>query len=100
MTDYVLVYIGGDMPDDMTEEQRNAVMGEWGAWYEKLGAAIKDGGKPFGASKHVGDGTAPHATGYTVITADSLEAAVAAVDGHPHLKYGGQVSVYETFDIM
>ena len=81
-------------------------MAAWGAWYEGLGAAIVDGGNPFGASKHlsasgVGDGpvSSPPATGYTIIAADSLDAAVAKAQDHPHLKYGGQVSVYETFQM-
>lgn len=102
MTNFVLVYTGGGMPE--SEEEQKAVMAAWGAWYEKMGEAIVDGGNPFGASKHVnengtGDGpvSSPPATGYTIISADSLDAAVAKVQDHPHVKYGGQVSVYETF---
>lgn len=104
MTNYVLVYTGGGMPE--SEAEQATVMAAWGAWYEKMGAAIVDGGNPFGASKHVdgsgvGDGPvgSPPATGYTIISADSLDAAVAKVQGHPHVNYGGQVSVYETFQM-
>ena len=104
MTNFVLVYTGGGMPEG--QEAQAAVMAAWGAWYEKMGAAIVDGGNPFGASKHVsasgvGDGpvSAPPATGYTVIAAESLDAAVAGVKDHPHVKHGGQVSVYETFQM-
>lgn len=102
MTNFVLVYTGGGMPE--SEEEQASVMAAWGAWYEKQGAAIVDGGNPFGASKSVtadgvSDGavSSPSATGYTIISADSLDEAVGKVKDHPHIKYGGQVSVYETF---
>lgn len=102
MTNFVLLYTGGGMPEG--EEEQAAVMAAWGAWYEKMGAAIVDGGNPFSASKSVtADGVSdgavsnPPATGYTVISADSLDDAVAHVGDHPHIKHGGQVSVYETF---
>ena len=105
MGNFVLVYTGG-MGMDMSEEEAAAAMSDWTAWYGKMGEAIVDGGKPFGASKKVtassvSDGavSSPPATGYTVISADSLDDAVSKIDGHPHIKYGGEVTVYETFDI-
>jgi hypothetical protein len=104
MGKFVLVYSGGGMPEG--EEQQATVMAEWGAWYGKMGEAIVDGGNPFGASKQVsgkgvsdGPASSPPATGYTIISADSLDVAVASVQDHPHLKYDGQVSVYETFEM-
>lgn len=102
MTNFVLMYTGGGMPE--SEEQQAEVMAAWGVWYEGMGAGIVDGGNPFGASKSltadgVNDGpiSSPPATGYTVISAESLDEAVAKTKNHPHLNYGGQVSVYETF---
>jgi hypothetical protein len=104
MTNFVLIYTGGGMPE--SKEEQEAVMAAWGAWYGALGEAIVDGGNPFGGSKSVsadgvsdGPASSPPATGYTVISAESLDAAVAKVQGHPHIKYGGQVSVYETFQM-
>jgi hypothetical protein len=102
MTNFVLVYTGGGMPE--SEAEQAEVMAAWGAWYEGMGAGIVDGGNPFGASKSltgngVNDGpvSSPPATGYTIISAESLDEAVSKVQNHPHLNYGGQVSVYETF---
>ena len=102
MTNFVLVYTGGGMPEG--EEEQAAIMAAWGAWYEKLGAAIVDGGNPFGASKSVtsdgvsdGPVSSPPPTGYTIIAAESLDEAVAKTQDHPHINYGGQVSVFETF---
>ncbi len=51
MTNFVLLYTGGGMPE--SEEEKGAVMAAWGAWYERMGAAIVDGGNPFGASMYV-----------------------------------------------
>jgi hypothetical protein len=91
---------------EVDEDKRNAIMADWGVWYEKLGAAIVDGGNPFGASKTVSgsgvsDGafSSPAATGYTVIAADSLDDAVAKSQGHPHVKHVGEVTIYETFEV-
>lgn len=102
MTNFVLLYTGGTIPE--SEEEQAAVMAAWGAWYEGMGAAIVDGGNPFGASKNVSDKgindgpvSSPPITGYTIISADSLDMAVEKVQDHPHLKFGGQVSVHETF---
>jgi hypothetical protein len=104
MTNFVLLYTGGGMPE--SEDENAAVMAAWGAWYEGMGAAIVDGGNPFGNSKNVtdkgiGDGSvsSPPVTGYTIISADSLDAAVAKVKNHPHINYGGQVTVHETFQM-
>ena len=106
MGKFVVVYTGGSGMQ-VSEEERNRIMAAWEAWYGKMGPAIVDGGNPFGASKHVssagtmdGPASSPPPTGYTIISADSLDAAVAAVQDHPHIKDGGEVSVFETFDVM
>jgi hypothetical protein len=105
MTKFMLLYSGGGMPEE--EEERNAIMAQWMAWYGAAGDAVVDAGNPFGASSSVtGDGvsdgpvSSPPSTGYTIISADSLEAAVALTKDHPHVTLGGQVTVYETFDVM
>ncbi len=104
MANYVLVYSGGGVPE--TEAEQNAAMGAWGAWYEGLGQAVVDGGNPFGPSTSVAsDGSisqgAPSAlSGYTVISAESLDAATEHARTCPVLASGGRVDVYETFQIM
>lgn len=105
MANYVLIYTGGGGMGASEEEQQK-IMAEWGVWYGKMGASIVDGGAPFGASKNlttdgVGDGPLGDtpATGYTVITADSLDAAAKACEDHPHVSHGGQVQVFETIDM-
>jgi hypothetical protein len=107
MGKFVVIYTGG-MGMAATPEEQERIMAEWGAWYGKLGAAIVDGGNPFTVSKHIsGAGAAAAdgplgdmpATGYTIISADSLDAAAAVCADHPHLDHGGQVQVFETLDM-
>lgn len=104
MGKYVLAYRGGQMAD--SDEERQAVMAAWGAWFGALGPAIVDGGNPFGASKtvgaggSVGDGAPSGLTGYSMISADTIDAAAGMAQGCPVLSSGGAVDVYETFDVM
>ncbi len=106
MTNFLLLYSGGGMP--ATEAEQQAVLKEWETWYNKAGSGVIDAGNPFTPQvKTVGpDGKVSNgavgtpASGYTVIKADSLDAAVALAKGCPVLKSGGSVTVYETFNIM
>src|SRR6185436_12222882 len=106
MANFVLLYSGGSMP--ATEAEQAAVLQAWGAWYERLGSAVVDGGNPFtpvaksiASDGTVGDGPiGTPASGYTIIAADSLNAAVDLAKGCPILQGGGQISVYETFSMM
>jgi hypothetical protein len=82
-------------------------MKAWDAWFQELGSALSDGGNPFtpGASKSISpDGsisaTGSTASGYSIIEADSLDAATTMAKGCPVLQGGASVEVYETFDVM
>ena len=98
MAKFVLVYRGGAMAD--TEEAQQAAMAAWGAWFGQLGAAVVDGGAPFGASGAVGGGSATTGlTGYSILSADSLDAAIGLAGGCPIVADGGQVEVYEAIDM-
>ena len=46
-----------------------------------------------------GGGAAP-ITGYTLVSADSMEAAIALSAGCPILGAGGSIQVCETFEVM
>lgn len=98
MGKYVLVYQGGAMAE--TEEAQAAAMAAWGAWFGTLGAAIVDGGAPFGASAAVGGGEATSGlTGYSILEAGDLATAVDLAGGCPIIADGGTVDVYETIDV-
>jgi hypothetical protein len=105
MTRFALIYSGAQTAS--SREEQDEIIAAWEAWYEKMGGAIAEGGDPFGASKHIVSAGAPPAdgpgampaSGYTVIEADSLDAAAAACADHPHLTYGGQVHIFEAIDL-
>ena len=104
MAKFALIFHGGGTPE--TEEEGAKVMAAWGAWMDGLGTALLDPGNPFGGSTTVkadgsttaGGGANP-ATGYTLIDADSLDAAVAFAKGCPILDAGGSVEVAEALDM-
>jgi hypothetical protein len=98
MAKFVYVYTGGQMAQ--TPEAVQQAMQAWGAWFGKLGDAVAEIGNPLGAAvtvsaTSVAHGAASKATGYSVVTADSLDAAAALADGCPVLDGGGAVHVYE-----
>ena len=104
MPKYVFAYHGGSPPQ--TPADQEAVMAAWGAWFGTLGDAVVDGGAPVGASKTVkpdgstsdGGGANP-LSGYSVISATDLNAAVSLAKGCPLLAAGGTVEVAETIDM-
>ena len=104
MAKYLITYSGGATPDNTTQEQREALMQAWMDWFGGLGEAVVEMGSPTGASKVVAPGGvvsdgAPGITAYSVISADSLEAAAEACRQHPHLDAGGTITIHEMFDI-
>jgi hypothetical protein len=106
MANYLLLYSGGSMPE--TQAEQAAVMQAWTAWFNKLGSALVDGGNPTtGKAKTIAsDGTVSDtpagaaASGYSIIKADSLDAAVKLASGCPVLQGGAKISVLETFQVM
>lgn len=105
MTEFVLVYTGGSMPE--SEEEGAKVMAAWGAWMGSLGDNLVSGGNPFSPQAKTinNDGSIAEgavgtpATGYSIVKADSLDTAVSLAKGCPHWQNGGQISVYETFQM-
>ena len=98
MGKYVLVYQGGAMAE--TEEAQQAAMAAWGTWFGSLGSAVVDGGAPFGPSGAVGGGgSTTGLTGYSILEAADLDAAVKLGEGCPIVADGGRVDVYETIDV-
>ncbi len=105
MSKFLFLYRGPAQPmEDFTPEQSAEQMQAWGAWMGKLGPAMVDPGAPFGARAAVGDnGTSPAPSdqnGYTIVEADSLEAARAFTDGHPFLTEGKGRFAVEIFELV
>ncbi|MEM7406505.1 MAG: YciI family protein [Pseudomonadota bacterium] len=104
MANYLFVYHGGRMPE--TEEEGARVMAQWGAWFGQMGAAVVDGGNPVGMSSTVhpggsvtGDGGANPTSGYSIVSADSKEAAIELAKGCPVLEVDGTVEVAEVMQM-
>ncbi len=106
MANFLLLYSGGSMPETPAEQE--SVMQAWTAWFGKLGSNLVDAGNPFTphAKSISSEGTVSDdpvgelASGYSVIKADSLDAAVATARECPVLQGGAKITVYETFPVM
>ncbi len=75
-------------------------MTNWNTWFANLGAQLTDRGNP--VFRRVVRGNCSTDTvlgGYTLITADNLDAAVALTDRCPALDYGGGVEVGELLEL-
>ena len=97
MAKYVYFYIGGNPPKGPEEGKK--MMEAWMAWFGRVGSHVVDGGAPFGPRKSVGGGASTGAGGFSIVTADNLDAAVKLTEGHPHLAGGGTIEVCETAPI-
>ena len=68
-------------------------------WAEQAGDAVVDLGVPLGSGNHIdgGDtsGSSNEASGYSILQADSLEAATGVLASHPHLQVPGN-----TIDVL
>ncbi len=105
MGKYVFIYHAPMTPADATppsEEQMQAVMAEWGKWGERVGEGMVDFGAPLaGGTRVTSDGsTEPsqrEVSGYTIIEADSMDAALQLAKDHPHLKMPGgcEIEIHE-----
>jgi hypothetical protein len=103
MANYLLTFHGGSMPE--SKEEQDQVMAAWTSWFGTLGAALVDGGNPVSQSRAVSpDGSVMDATsapsGYSIIKADSLDAAVEVSKGCPVLAGGAAVVVSELSAVM
>ncbi len=106
MNKYLLLYSGGSMPQSEAEQKQ--IMQAWETWMSKLGKALVDGGDPFTpqAKSIMTDGSVKDgpvdgmASGYSILEADSLDAAVRLAKNCPVLQGGAKISVFETFHVM
>lgn len=98
MTKFMFAYHGGGMPE--TPEEGAKEMAKWQTWLEGMGQKCHDMGNPVGMSKTVTEssvednGGANPLSGYSIVEADSIEAACEMAKGCPILDGGkGTVEV-------
>ncbi len=92
MSNYVFAYHGGKMPE--SPEAGAEFMAKWKAWVGGLGDAVVNPGTPLGMSKTVSadgvtdDGGSNPLMGYSMVSADTMEAALEMAKSSPHLEIG------------
>jgi hypothetical protein len=83
------------MPDDavrLTPESQAA----WQGFFDQLGVAVVDGGKPIFSRADIGDcGAARAIGGYSIVEAEDLEAASVLAKACPFVGAGGGVEIGE-----
>jgi len=82
-------------PPSMTEAEKAAMMAPWGAWQAKYGDRVVDLGAPFLPASASNDGNSwgsskNTVSGFSIVSAASLEAAQEMFVGHPIYSYPGQ----------
>lgn len=97
MTKFVLAFRGG-MPKSPEEGQK--MMADWNVWMAELGDALVDPGSGFGKSRFlVGPGREERAgdplSGYSVIEAADIDAALEISGRNPIFSLGGTIEVAE-----
>ncbi len=99
MSNYVLAYHGGKMPE--SPEEGSKLKEKWKAWVGGLGDAIVNPGTPLGKSKTVSsggvsdDGGSNPLLGFSIVKADSMDAALEMAKTCPFLDLGGTLEVAE-----
>lgn len=92
MARYILVYCGGRKPE--TPEQGAKDMERWKAWVQGLGQAVVNPGTPISgwqavSAGGVADSGGPAAmNGFSVVEADSLDAALEMAKNCPFTEQG------------
>lgn len=97
MEKYVFVYHGG--PKFASPEEGRVHMQRWMAWMEVLGTAVIDRGLAVGKSctaarNGISDNGGPNPiSGFTVIQAENMDAALEMASKSPHVDAGGSIEV-------
>ena len=96
MAKYLLIYRAdpaamASMPEP-TPDQMKDMAAAWYGWRDRVGEAMVDFGDP---TQPVSEGADATVGGYSIVQADSTEAARTLLEGHPHIAMGGTIDLYE-----
>ena len=103
MPQYVLVYLGGDQPSSPEEGREH--FAKYMAWLSSLGDSAVSPANPLrGTSTVSPDGSvsaggATSMSGFTIIEAGSMEAALSIAKACPFLDIGGSLEVSELVEM-
>ncbi len=101
MSRFILAFRGG-MPSSPEEGQK--MMADWNSWMDDLGSALVDKGAGFGKSRFL---EAPDReakagdplSGYSVVEALDIEAALDMARKNPIFRLGGTIEVAEAMEM-
>jgi len=99
MPQYIITYLGGDKPSSPEQGQQH--FSKYMDWLSALGDAAVSPANPLGNTSTVNsDGTVSAGgtttmSGYTIVEADSFEAALSIAKSCPFLDIGGSLEVSE-----
>ena len=103
MSQYVIIYLGGDPPSSPEEGKQH--FSKYMEWLTSLGDAAVSPANPLKNTHTVSpDGTATTGgtstmSGYTIVEADSMEAALSMAQACPFLDIGGSLEVSERIEM-
>jgi len=100
MTRFLVTYHGSGMPDD--PELMEQAKAAFGAWVAEAGDAVVDPGAPLHMVTQVSSGSATvpvEVGGYSIIQADSPDAAVAVLQSHPYVARGGTLQLNQILEV-
>jgi len=99
MTKYLILYrAGNSAAEQMAGNDPGAAaaaMQAWMDWAAKAGDALVDLGSPTQTVQNADPGATSFIGGYSILQADDLDGLNAALEGHPHLAWGGTIEVLE-----
>ncbi|MEM8750739.1 MAG: YciI family protein [Pseudomonadota bacterium] len=100
MSNFIYAFHGGHSSPDAGDGA--AVAEKWRVWMEGLGSSIIHPGAPVGKSSTVtapgtieANGGSNPLSGFTIVEADSIDAAIAMANDCPILETGGTIEVAE-----
>ena len=103
MPNFLFAYHGGKRPE--TPEEGAAEMQKWRNWFEEMGAAVVQPGNPVGMSKTVSagnvadDGGSNPVSGFSVVSANTMDDAIGLAKNCPICGSGGSVEVAEVMEM-
>ncbi len=99
MSQYMITYLGGDQPSSPEEGRQH--MSKYMDWLSSLGDSAVSPANPLKDTSTVNSdgtvtvGSTTSMSGYTIIEADSMEAALEIAKACPFLDIGGSLEVSE-----
>ena len=102
MPKYVIAYLGGKQV--VNPDTRAVQMAKWKAWVDGLGSRMVNPGMPLGQGKlvsayGVSERGPNHLTGFSIVLADNMDAALEITQRCPFLEVG-TIEVAEAMEML